>query len=96
MRALGFKVFGVDTSPLDINSRYEVIEHNVPAVIDGVTINPGDLIVGDIDGVVVIPVAAIDEVIAKVEEKNSGENLFRNAVRDGMAPSEAFAKFGVL
>ena len=41
-------------------------------------------------------VAAIDEVIARVEEKNSGENLFRNAVRDGMAPSEAFAKFGVL
>jgi regulator of RNase E activity RraA len=68
----------------------------VPAVIDGVTINPGDLIVGDIDGVVVIPVAAIDELIARVEEKNSGENLFRNAVRDGMAPSEAFAKFGVL
>ncbi len=96
MRALGFKVFGVETSPLDINSRYEVIEHNVSCVIDGVTINPGDLIVGDIDGVVVIPVAAIDEVIARVEEKNSGENLFRNAVRDGMAPSEAFAKFGVL
>jgi hypothetical protein len=44
----------------------------------------------------VIPVAAIDEVIARVEEKNSGENLFRNAVRDGMAPSEAFAKYGVL
>ena len=96
MRALGFKVFGVQTSPLDINSRYEVVEHNVPAVIDGVLINPGDLIVGDVDGVVVIPKAAIAEVIARVEEKNSGENLFRKAVKEGMAPSQAFAKYGVL
>ena len=40
MRALGFKVFGVDTSPLDINSRYEVVAHNVPCEIDDVTINP--------------------------------------------------------
>jgi regulator of RNase E activity RraA len=65
-------------------------------VIDGVTINPGDLIVADIDGVVIVPVAQIDEVIARVEEKNSGENLFRDAVRQGMPPSQAFAKFGVL
>jgi regulator of RNase E activity RraA len=68
----------------------------VPCEIDGVNINPGDLIVADIDGVVIIPVDLIDEVIARVEEKNSGENLFRDAVRQGMAPSEAFAKFGVL
>ena len=68
----------------------------MPCEIDGVNINPGDLIVADIDGVVIIPVDLIDEVIARVEEKNSGENLFRDAVRQGMAPSEAFAKFGVL
>ncbi len=96
MQALCFKVFGVQTSPLDINSRYEVVEHNVPAVIVGVGINPGDLIVGDIDGVVIVPKGAIDEVIARVEEKNSGENLFRKAVKEGMPPSEAFAKYGVL
>jgi len=73
-----------------------VVEHNVPAVIDGVLINPGDLIVGDIDGVVVVPKDAIAEVVHRVEEKNSGENLFRKAVREGMPPSEAFAKYGVL
>ena len=52
-RALGFKVFGTGTWPIDINSRYEVVAHNVPGEIDGVQINPGDLIVGDVDGVVV-------------------------------------------
>lgn len=95
-RALGFKVFGAGTLPLDINSRFEVVEHNVPCEIDGVKINPGDLIVGDIDGVVIVPQNQILEVVRRVEEKNSGEDLFRKAVREGMAPSEAFAKYKVL
>lgn len=95
-RAMGFKVFSVGTSPLDINSRYEVVAHNVAAVIDGVTINPGDLIVADIDGVAVIPTEIIKDVVASVQEKDAGENLFRKAVKEGMSPSAAFAKYGVL
>jgi 4-hydroxy-4-methyl-2-oxoglutarate aldolase len=96
LRTMGFKVFGTGTSPLDINSRYEVVAHNVSCVIDGVTIEPGDLIVADVDGVVIIPSHTIDEVIHLVEEKDSGENQFRTAVTEGMSPSLAFAKFGVL
>ncbi|MFZ4064663.1 MAG: RraA family protein [Candidatus Nanopelagicaceae bacterium] len=94
--AMGFKVFATGTLPVDINGRYEVVEHNVPCEIDGVAINPGDLIVGDSDGVTIIPVAAIDAVVEAVIEKNSGENLFRKAVNEGMSPSAAFAKYGVL
>ena len=45
--AMGFKVFATGTLPVDINGRYEVVEHNVPCEIDGVANNPGDLIVGD-------------------------------------------------
>jgi regulator of RNase E activity RraA len=93
---MGFKVFATGTLPVDINGRYEVVAHNVPCEIDGVAINPGDLIVGDSDGVTIVPVAAIDAVVEAVIEKNSGENLFRKAVKEGMSPSEAFAKFGVL
>ena len=80
-RAMGFKIFGTGSLPVDINGRYEVVAHNVPGVIDGVTI---------------VPIAAIDEVIKRVIEKNSGETNFRKAVKEGMAPSAAFAKFGVL
>ena len=94
--AMGFKVFATGTLPVDINGRYEVVEHNVSCEIDGVTINPGDLIVGDSDGVTIVPVAAIDTVVEAVIEKNSGENLFRKAVKEGMSPSAAFAKYGVL
>ena len=59
-------------------------------------INPGDLIVGDLDGVTIVPVKLIDDVVAAVREKNSGESLFRKAVKEGMPPSQAFAKYGVL
>ena len=94
--AMGFKVFATGTLPIDINGRYEVIAHNVPCEIDGVAINPGDLIVGDSDGVTIIPVAAIEKVVELVIEKNSGENQFRKAVKEGMSPSAAFVKYGVL
>ena len=94
--AMGFKIFGTGAIPVDINGRYEVREHNVPGMIDGVEINPGDLIVGDIDGVTVVPAKLIDAVVEAVREKNSGESQFRKAVKAGMPPSEAFAKYGVL
>jgi 4-hydroxy-4-methyl-2-oxoglutarate aldolase len=95
-RAMGFKVFGTGSFPVDINGRYEVVEHNVSGVIDGVAINPGDIIVGDVDGVTIVPQKAINEVIALVHEKNSGESEFRKAVKEGVSPSAAFAKYGVL
>ena len=95
-RAMGFKIFGTGSIPVDINGRYEVREHNVPGVIDGVEINPGDLIVGDVDGVTIVPAHLIDGVVDAVREKNSGESLFRKAVKEGMPPSQAFAKYGVL
>jgi 4-hydroxy-4-methyl-2-oxoglutarate aldolase len=83
-RAMGFKVFGTGSLPVDINGRYEVVEHDVACVIDGVDISPGDLIVGDVDGVTVVPMNAINDVIRCVIEKDSGESEFRKAVREGI------------
>lgn len=96
VRALGFTVFGRGTMPADINGRYDVVGHRVEAQIDGVTIRPGDIVVGDADGVVIIPCELVDQVTAIVEEKSRGESAFRAAVRAGVAPSVAFAEYGVL
>ena len=95
-RAMGLKIFGTGSLPVDINGRYEVVAHNVPGVIDGVSIKPGDLIVGDVDGVTVVPTEAIEEVTKRVIDKSSGESNFRKAVKEGMSPSAAFEKYGVL
>lgn len=96
VRDMGFTVFGRGTLPADINGRYEVVGHRVEAQIDGVMIHPGDIVVGDVDGVVIIPKELLNSVTAIVEEKSRGESAFRAAVRAGIAPSAAFAEYGVL
>lgn len=51
----GFPVFARSVSPATTVGRYKTEAYNIPVVCGGVTVNPGDLIVGDSDGVVVVP-----------------------------------------
>ena len=60
------------------------------------TLHDGDLIFGDIDGVLVIPKEICEEVIERALEKAATEKTMRKAVEGGMLVTEAFAKFGVL
>jgi 4-hydroxy-4-methyl-2-oxoglutarate aldolase len=94
--ALGFPVFATGRAPYDINCRLEVVGHGTPVSIGEVEIAPGDLLVADDDGVLVVPTAVIDEVVARVALKSQRESAFLAAVREGVLPSEAFARFGVL
>ena len=64
--------------------------------IGQVTVHPGDILFGDIDGVLVIPKEVAAEVIEKALEKAAGEKLVRKAIEGGMSATEAFAKFGIL
>lgn len=96
IRSLGFAVLCRGADPRDINGRGEVVAHNVTVEVDGVTVSPGDLVVGDDDGVVIVPEALIDGVVGAAVEKTQSESRFRQAVREGMRPGEAFKEFGVL
>ena len=94
--ALGFPTYCRGTCPLDIHGRGEVTDHGVPVVIDGVVISPGDLICADDDGVVVVPADIVEEVTVRAHAKAEDEGSFRQAVRGGMLPSEAYDRFKVL
>ena len=96
IRRLGFPVLCRGGDPRDINGRGEVTEHRVTVEVDGVTIAPGDLVVGDDDGVVIVPEPLIDDVVAAALQKSRLEDHFRQAVSKGAPPSEAFRRFGVL
>jgi regulator of RNase E activity RraA len=96
VRALGFPVFARGTTPLDTNGRLEITDLAPESIIDGVTIRRGDLIVGDADGVVVVPWEASLEVVTRAQAKLRGEAKFRHAVSTGIAPSVAFERYGVL
>jgi 4-hydroxy-4-methyl-2-oxoglutarate aldolase len=91
-----FPVFAASINPLDSLGRVDVESMNVPVHSGGVLVNPGDLVLGDHDGVVVIPAEAAQEVIQMAEEKSSGEDLVRQRLEEGMGTWEAFKKYGVI
>lgn len=96
IQAMGFPVFHVGFHPADSLGRLDVVGHNIPIPCGGVLVHPGDLVLADHDGVVVVPNAAAEEVLRLAEEKVSGENLVRKALASGMSTTEAFKKYGIL
>jgi regulator of RNase E activity RraA len=91
-----FPIFTTGISPVDSNGRGEVVAYNVPIECGGVTVNPGDIVFGDADGVVVIPRAVETQVIAAALEKVSGENLTRDVLQEGATLREVYDQFGIL
>lgn len=80
----------------DSSVRTAVTAFRCPIEIGGVWIEPGDLIFGDLDGVVVIPRAIETEVLLRAVAKARGEKLVRKAIEGGMTATAAFKKFGIL
>ncbi len=90
----GFPVFARHTTPEDSTWRWELEATEVPITIGAVRIEPGDWVVGDDDGVVVVPRGIAESVLAEAEEKAATESAIRLAVRDGMPPLEAYERYG--
>ena len=76
--------------------RSKVAEFRVPIEIGGTYIRPGDLIIADLDGIVVVPQQVEDEVIEKALEKARGEKVVRKEIEAGMSSTDAFRKYGIL
>ena len=93
---MGFPVFVAGFRPTDSLGRIEVIESDTPIICAGVWVHPGDLIFGDIDGIVVVPQSIEEQVIAKAKEKVKGENLVRDLLQQGVKISVAFERYGIL
>ncbi|MBX6312296.1 MAG: RraA family protein [Isosphaeraceae bacterium] len=94
--ALGFPVFCRGIHPADSLGRLDVSGFDVPIRCGGVAVEPGDLVLADDDGVVVIPQAIAEQALARAEEKVRGENLVRAKLAEGMSVTEAFRRYGVL
>ena len=93
---LNFPCFSYGRYAQDQGPRGKVIDYRVPIEMDGVRINPGDIIFGDLDGVLVIPKEVETEVIQKAYEKATGEKMVAEAIRGGMSTVESFAKHGIM
>ncbi len=91
---MGFPVFCRAATPADIVERWTYDSLGEPVTIGTVTIESGDYLIGDRDGVVIIPASAAEEAVARTEEVMATETEMRTAIIAGMDPEEAYLKYG--
>jgi len=94
MVRLGFPVFARYRTARDIRGRWRLVDYNVPITIGDVSIDPGDFVLGDRDGVIIIPREIATEVIVAAEEVVHTENLVRKSILEGTLPLDAYNKYG--
>lgn len=94
--AMKFPTFATGRNPVDSAGRSIVIDHGCPVSCGDVLVRTGDIVFGDIDGVVVIPKELETEVIPLALEKVSKENDLRAELLKGATLAEAYAKHKVL
>jgi 4-hydroxy-4-methyl-2-oxoglutarate aldolase len=92
--AQGFPVFCSFLTPADIVARWIPDSFAEPITIGTVTIATGDYLLGDRDGVVVIPQSIVQEVVTRTEKVVATESDMRRALLGGMDPVEAYRTFG--
>src|SRR5438309_1674746 len=92
--AQGFPVFCAFLTPADIVARWIPDRYAEPVTIGECAISTGDYLLGDRDGVVIIPGAVVEEVLVRTEEVVSTESEMRRALIDGLDPVEAYHRYG--
>jgi len=93
---LGYPVFSAGTYAQDQGPRGKVIDYRVRIEIDNVGIEPGDIIFGDRDGVIIVPRTIETEAFEKALEKARGEQRVKKALEEGMTTVDAFKTFGIM
>lgn len=96
IRAMGFPVFHGAIAPLDTRGRGRVVALDVPIECAGVPAHSGDLVVGDADGVVIVPRAVEARVLELAFEKVRGERKTLADLRRGDLLKDVFARYGIL
>ena len=92
--ALGYPVYSRSYSMKTGKDRVQVDATEVPVSIGGARVRPGDILVGNADGVVVIPREREDEILDIAEGIEAAETMIREAVAGGMSLREAREQMG--
>ena len=93
---LEIPTFSYGSYAQDQAPRGKVLDYRVPILVGQVRVNPGDIIFGDIDGVLAIPQAQEKEIIQRAYEKATGEKTVGEAIKAGMSAKAAFEKYGIM
>lgn len=96
LKKMNFPLFFRGTDPRTSKGRCEINECQIPVDIEGVTINPGDLIFSDVDGTVIIPKAVASEVLDKAMETIEKENQVRDGLNNGASLEKVYTEIGAI
>ncbi|MBN2334340.1 RraA family protein [Candidatus Bathyarchaeota archaeon] len=96
IREMGFPVFARGIRPISSKGRVIAVDHTCPVEMGGVHVEPGDLIVADVDGVVVVPKAIADEVVEKALDVVDRETMTRDELREGTGLYDVYRKYGTV
>ena len=96
IRAMHLPVFHGGIAPLDSKGRGQIVATDVPVICGGVRVSPGDLVMGDADGVIVIPQHVEAEVLRVALDKINGEHHSMRELKSGAYLRDVYAKYGVL
>ncbi len=92
-----FPLFSLGAYAKDQKDRGRAVDYRCPITFsNGVTAAPGDLVVGDLDGVVVVPADAAADVVAEALAKVSGEDEVRCAIEAGEPTGAIFRRTGIM
>ena len=96
---LDFPVYARYRTPIQSIGRWKVTGSGIPlpmpgATVPDVVVNPGDFVLADNDGAIVIPAGLVEEVVRRAEELGVRETQIRAELGNGLSLSEALAKFG--
>lgn len=95
---MGFPTFCRFRSPVEAFGRYMIVDYMIPITVRGndgqLTVSPGDFILGDTDGVVVVPKASTVEVLEMAEDWMERERKTKEEMAAGNDPAEVFKKYG--
>lgn len=96
LKEMNFPLFYRGNNPKTSKGRCEINECQIPVEIEGVTINPGDYIFGDIDGIVVIPQTVAEEVIDRSLATIEQENRVRTNLQGGQSLERVYTEIGAI
>jgi regulator of RNase E activity RraA len=94
VKTMNFPVFCRFSSPVDAYTKNRLRGWHIPITMNGVRIEPMDVIVGDSDGVIVVPKKYAEEVLRRVEARKTQEDKTRELIQGGMSAEEAAIKMG--
>ena len=96
IREMSFPVFAKGINPISSKGRVIAVDHGCPVEIGGVMVYPGDLVVADIDGVVVVPRDKAEEVVEQALDVAARETKTRDELRKGAGLYDVYLKYGTV